>query len=150
MIGAFAITEADAGSDAAAIRTRATKVDGGWRLNGSKIFTSNGVIADFITIAAKTDPNAGARGISLFLVDKHTPGFTVSRRLEKFTTHSSDTAELAIEDAFLPDDHHLKGDGGGMKAYESLTVDRIFTAALALGAGQAAYSLAHAYSKERK
>jgi len=88
MIGAFAITEADAGSDAAAIRTRATKVDGGWRLNGSKIFTSNGVIADFITIAAKTDPNAGARGINLFLVDKHTPGFTVSRRLEKFTTHS--------------------------------------------------------------
>jgi alkylation response protein AidB-like acyl-CoA dehydrogenase len=54
MIGAFAITEADAGSDAAAVRTRATKVDGGWRLNGSKIFTSNGVIADFITIAAKT------------------------------------------------------------------------------------------------
>jgi alkylation response protein AidB-like acyl-CoA dehydrogenase len=150
MIGAFAITEADAGSDAAAIRTRAAKVDGGWRLNGSKIFTSNGVIADFITIAAKTDPNAGARGINLFLVDKHTPGFTVSRRLEKFTTHSSDTAELAIEDAFLPDDHHLKGDGGGMKACESLTVDRIFTAALALGAGQAAYSLAHAYSKERK
>lgn len=148
-IGAFAITEPNAGSDAAAIRTRADKVDGGYRLNGSKIFTSNGVIADFVTVAATTNPGAGAKAISLFLVDKNTPGFLIGRRLEKFTTHCSDTAELVFEDVFVPDECHLSG-GGGMKAYESLTVDRIFTAALALGTGRAAYDAACRYAKERQ
>jgi len=149
MVGAFAITESNAGSDAAAIRTRATKVDGGYKLNGSKIFTSNAVVADFITVAAKTDLHGGAKSISLFLVDKKTPGFRISRRLEKFTTHCSDTAELALEDVFIPDSCLLKGGEGGMKAYESLTVDRIFTAALALGAGAAAYRSALRYAQER-
>jgi alkylation response protein AidB-like acyl-CoA dehydrogenase len=149
MIGAFAITEANAGSDAAAIRTRAQKVDGGYRLSGSKIFTSNAVVADFITVAAKTDPGAGAKAINLFLVDKKASGFKVSRRLEKFTTHCSDTAELSLDDVFVPDNCLLKGGEGGMKAYESLTVDRIFTAALALGAGSAAYRAAFQYAQER-
>jgi alkylation response protein AidB-like acyl-CoA dehydrogenase len=149
-IGAFAITEPNAGSDAAAIRTRAIKVDGGYRLKGSKIFTSNAVIADFITVAAKTDPEGGAKSISLFLVDKNTPGFSVSRQLEKFTTHCSDTAELSLDDVFVPDECLLKGGGSGMKAYESLTVDRIFTAALALGTGRAAYDAAVRYAKERE
>jgi alkylation response protein AidB-like acyl-CoA dehydrogenase len=114
------------------------------------MFTSNGVIADFITVAAKTDQTSGARGISLSLVDKSTPGFSVSRRLEKFTTHCSDTAELALEDVYVPEDCHLHGGGGGMKAYESLTVDRIFTAALALGSGRSAYNLASQYARERQ
>lgn len=149
MVGAFAITEANAGSDAAAIRTRATKADGGYQLNGSKIFTSNAVVADFITVAAKVDPQGGAKAINLFLVDKKAPGFRVSRRLEKFTTHCSDTAELALEDVFVPDSCLLKGGEGGMKAYESLTVDRIFTAALALGTGAAAYKAALRYAQER-
>lgn len=149
-IGAFAITEPNAGSDAAAIRTRAVAVEGGYRLNGSKIFTSNGVIADFVTVAATMDPALGARGINLFLVDKNTPGFSVGRQLEKFTTHCSDTAELAFEDVFVPEACRLSGGGSGMKAYESLTVDRIFTAALALGAGRAAYDLAQRYAKERQ
>jgi butyryl-CoA dehydrogenase len=148
-IGAFAITEPNAGSDAAAIRTKASKVDGGYRLNGTKIFTSNAVVADFITVAAKTDPHGSAKSISLFLVDKKTPGFKVSRRLEKFTTHCSDTAELSMEDVFVPDACLLSGGEGGMKAYESLTVDRIFTAALALGAGAAAYRAALHYAQER-
>jgi alkylation response protein AidB-like acyl-CoA dehydrogenase len=148
-IGAFAITEPNAGSDAAAIRTRAVKVDGGYRLNGSKIFTSNAVIADFLTIAATTEPGAGAKAIGLFLVDRNTPGLSVSRQLEKFTTHCSDTAELVLEDVFVTNDCHLKGAGPGMKAYESLTVDRIFTAALALGTGRAAYDAALRYATER-
>ena len=80
-IGAFAITEPDAGSDAAAIRTRAIEVDGGFRLSGTKMFTSNAVVADFITVAATTDPGKGASAISLFLLDTKSPGFTPGRRL---------------------------------------------------------------------
>ena len=150
-VGAFAITEPDAGSDAAAIRTRATKVEGGYRLKGAKMFTSNAIVADFITVAATTDPGRGARAISLFLLDTQSPGFMAGRRLEKFTTHCSDTAELVIDDVFVPDECHLSaGSEQGMKAYESLTVDRIFTAALALGTGRAAYEAALQYAKERK
>lgn len=148
-IGAFAITEPNAGSDAGAIRTRAIKVDGGYRLKGTKIFTSNAIIADFITVAATVDPALGAKGINLFLMDTKSPGFSPGRRLEKFTTHCSDTAELILDDVFVADECHLSGGGSGMKAYESLTVDRIFTAALALGAGRAAYDAAYRYAKER-
>jgi butyryl-CoA dehydrogenase len=150
-ISAFAITEPDAGSDAAAIRTRATKVDGGYRLRGTKMFTSNAIVADFITVAATTDPEQGARAIKLFVLDTQAPGFKSGRRLEKFTTHCSDTAELIIDDVFVPDECYLSsGNEQGMKAYESLTVDRIFTAALALGNGRAAYEAALEYSKLRK
>lgn len=149
-IGAFAITEPNAGSDVAAIRTRASKVEGGYRLNGSKIFTSNAIVADFITVAATSELGAGAKAISLYLVDSDAPGFTISRRLEKFTTHCSDTAELSLVDVFVPDECLLKGGGSDMKAYESLTVDRIFTAALALGGGRAAYDAALRYAKERE
>ncbi len=150
MVGAFAITEPEAGSDAGALRTRATRTEGGWTLRGTKIFTSNAVIADFITVAATTDPSAGAKAINLFLVDTRTPGFKVGRRLAKFTTHCSDTAELVLDDVFVPDSHHLNPGGSGMRAYESLTVDRIFTAALALGTGRAAYDAAVRYALERK
>jgi butyryl-CoA dehydrogenase len=150
LIGAFAITEANAGSDAAAIKTRAAKVDGGYVLNGSKIFTSNAVIADFISVAAKTDPAGSAKSISLFLVDKQAAGLAVSRHLEKFTTHCSDTAELSLQDVFVPDECLLRGEGGGMAAYQSLTIDRIFTAALALGGGRAAYDAALRYAQERQ
>ena len=149
MIGAFSITEPNAGSDAAAIRTRATRCDGGWRLNGTKMFASNGTIASFVTIAATTDPQLGSKGIKLFLVDVQREGFSVSRKLEKFNIHGADTAELVLADVFVPDECLLEGDGGGLNAYRALTVDRIFTAALALGNGRAAYDAALAYAKER-
>jgi butyryl-CoA dehydrogenase len=149
MIGAFSITEPNAGSDAAAIRTRATRCDGGWRLNGTKMFASNGTIASFVTIAATTDPQLRSKGIKLFLVDVQREGFSVSRKLEKFNIHGADTAELVLADVFVPDECLLEGDGGGLNAYRALTVDRIFTAALALGNGRAAYDAALAYAKER-
>ena len=151
LVGALAITEPNAGSDAAAIRTRAVKVEGGYRLSGSKIFTSNGTIADFVNVAATTDPAKRARGIGLFLVDVKTPGFKVSRKLDKFTTHCSDTAELAFDDVFVPDQCRLGAeDAGVLSAYQALTVDRIHTAALALGVGRAAYEAALKYAKERE
>lgn len=151
MVGAFAITEPNAGSDAAALRTRAERVEGGYRLNGTKIFTSNGTIADFITVVATSDPAKRLKGLGLYLVDTKSPGFSVGRRLEKFTTHCSDTAELVIENVFVPEECRLGDEQGGfLNAYRALTIDRIFTAAIALGAGQAAYDAALKYSKERQ
>jgi len=150
-IAAFAITEPNAGSDAAALRTRATKVEGGFVLNGSKIFTTHGTVADFITVVATTDPAKGLKGLDLFVVDTKTQGFSVGRKLEKFTVLCSDTAELAFDNVFVPAECRLsEGEGGGfLNAYKSLTVDRVFTAALAVGNAQAAYDAALRYAKER-
>ena len=151
-IAAFAITEPNSGSDAASLRTRATRVDGGFVLNGTKMFTSNGTVADFITVVATTDPSKGLKGLDLFLVDTASPGFSVGRKLDKFSVRSSDTGELVFENVFVPDTHYLNnGSGSGfLNAYKSLTVDRIFTAALALGGGRAAYDSALRYAKERE
>jgi alkylation response protein AidB-like acyl-CoA dehydrogenase len=150
-IAAFGLTEPGAGSDAAAIRTRAVRTSHGWKLNGTKIFISNGTVADFVTIAAKTDPEKGVHGISLFLVDTKTPGFAVGRRLEKFSNRCSDTAELVLEDVEVSPDCLLGEENKGFtNVYLSLAVDRIMTAALALGVSKAAYQAAYKYSKERE
>ncbi|MGB6066285.1 MAG: acyl-CoA dehydrogenase family protein [Desulfomonilaceae bacterium] len=150
-IAAFGLTEPGAGSDAAAIRTRAVKTSNGYVLNGSKIFISNGTVADFVTIAAKTAPDKGVHGISLFLVDTKTSGFSVGRRLEKFSNKCSDTAELVLEDVELPHDCLLGEENKGFtNIYVSLAIDRIMTAALALGLSRAAYQAAYNYSKERE
>ncbi len=148
-IGAFAITEPNSGSDAASLRTRATPAAGGVALSGTKIFTTHGTVADFITVAATRDPAKGLKGIGLYLVDTKTPGFSVGRRLDKFTVHCSDTAELVFEDVFVPDERFLGGEEGFLNAYKALTVDRLFTAALAIGTGRAAYQAALEYAKER-
>ncbi|TAK47586.1 MAG: acyl-CoA dehydrogenase [Xanthobacteraceae bacterium] len=149
MVGAFAITEANAGSDASALRTRAEKVAGGYRLNGIKLFTSGAYHADFITVAATSDPSKGLKGIGLYLLDTAAEGFSV-RKLSKFSVRCSDTNELLLDNVFIPDDRRLGDEHGGfLNAYKSLTVDRIFTAALALGIGRAAYEAALRYAKER-
>jgi alkylation response protein AidB-like acyl-CoA dehydrogenase len=150
-IGAFAITEPNSGSDAASLRTRATMVDGGYRLNGSKIFTTHGTVADFVTVVATTDPAMGLKGLALFVVDTKTKGFAVGRKLEKFTIHCSDTAELVFDEVFVPEACRLGGgeEGGFLNAYRALSVDRVFTAALAVGNAQAAYDAALRYAKER-
>jgi alkylation response protein AidB-like acyl-CoA dehydrogenase len=101
-IGAIAITEPDAGSDVAAIRTRAVLDGDVWRVNGRKMFITNGARAHFLTLVAKTDPAGGHHGVSLFLVDTSRPGVRVSRRLEKLGMHSSDTAEIALDDVEVP------------------------------------------------
>jgi alkylation response protein AidB-like acyl-CoA dehydrogenase len=150
-IGAFAITEPNSGSDAASLRTLARKVDGGYLLDGTKMFTSNGSVADFITVVATVEPRLGLKGLNMFLVDTTSDGFSVGRTLDKFAVRSSDTAELVLDKVFVPDDHRLGGEdaNGFLNAYKSLTVDRIFTAALALGNGRAAYDAALKYAKER-
>lgn len=151
-ICAFAITEPNAGSDAASLRTKATKVDGGWVLNGSKVFTSNGTVADFITVVASTDLSMGAKALELFVVDTTLKGFSVSQKLDKMSVRSSDTAALSFDDMFVPDDHMLSSESGNgfRNAYRSLTVDRVFTAALAVGNARAAYDAASRYARERE
>jgi len=150
-IAAFGLTEPGAGSDAAAIRTRAVKNSNGWVLNGTKIFISNGTVADFVTIAAKTAAEKGVHGISLFLVDTKTPGFSVGRRLEKFSNKCSDTAELVLDNVEVPQECLLGEENKGFtNVYLSLAVDRIMTAALALGVSKAAYQAAYKYSKARE
>ena len=150
-IGAFALTEPGAGSDAAAIRTRAVRNGDSYILNGTKIFTTNGTIADFVAVVAKTDLHKGMKGMSVFLVDTAMEGFRVGKRLSKFTTHCSDTAELVFEDLVVPRENLLgKEDTGLLGVMEHLEVDRIMTAAISLGLGKAAYEAALQYSKERE
>lgn len=106
-IAALAITEPNAGSDVAAIETTARKEGSGWVLNGTKMFITNGCRADFVLVVAKTDREKGARGVTVFLVEKGAPGFTVGKRLSKVGFLASDTAELVFADCFVPEENVL-------------------------------------------
>jgi acyl-CoA dehydrogenase len=112
-VGALGISEPDAGSDVAGIRSHAQRVDGGWILNGSKTFITNGVRADFVVTAVKTTPDGGHHGLSFFVLEKGMDGFTVSRKLEKLGWHASDTAELSFQDVFVPDENLLGEENKG-------------------------------------
>jgi acyl-CoA dehydrogenase len=112
-IGALGITEPDAGSDVAGLRTRAGKVDGGYVVNGSKTFITNGVRADFVVTAVKTTDDGGHHGISFLVIEKGMDGFSVSRKLEKLGWHASDTGELAFNDVFVPDENLLGEENKG-------------------------------------
>jgi acyl-CoA dehydrogenase len=112
-IGALGITEPDAGSDVASLKTHAKRVDGGWIVNGSKTFITNGVRADFVVAAVKTTPEGGHHGLSFFVIEKGMDGFTISRKLEKLGWHASDTAELAFSDVFVPDENLLGEENKG-------------------------------------
>jgi len=151
MVAAFGLTEPNAGSDAASIRTKAARDGDDYVINGTKIFISNGTQADFVTIAARTAPGKGFDGISLLLVDTSTPGFSVGRRLEKFSNHCSDTAELALEDVRVPAANLLGEENMGLiNLAQSLNDDRMMTAALSLGLSKAAFDASLRYSQERE
>ena len=115
LIAALGITEPGAGSDVASIRTRAERVDGGWVVNGSKTFITNGVRADFLVCAVRTTPEGGHGGISFLILEREMEGYTVSRKLEKMGWHASDTGELAFTDVFVPDANLLGGENEGFK-----------------------------------
>jgi acyl-CoA dehydrogenase len=112
-IAALGITEPEAGSDVAGLRTFARKVDGGYLVNGSKTFITNGVRADFVVTAVKTTEQGGHHGISFLVIEKGSDGFSVSRKLEKMGWHASDTAELAFDDVFVPDENLLGEENRG-------------------------------------
>jgi alkylation response protein AidB-like acyl-CoA dehydrogenase len=149
-IGAFALTEPGAGSSAASIRTTAVKKGDKYILNGSKIFITNGGVADTYVTFAVTDPGAGSRGISAFIVDKNTPGFSVGKKEKKMGLHGSNTAELIFENAEVPAENLLGREGEGFKiAMANLDVGRIGIAAQGLGIAEAALEYSIKYAKER-
>jgi len=151
MIGAFALTEAEAGSDAAALRTRATKTDDGYVLNGSKQFISSGKIAGLAIVFAVTDPAAGKKGISAFLVPTDRKGYVVDKVEHKMGQLASDTCSLRFDDLFVERSLLLGAEGQGYRiALANLEAGRIGIAAQSVGMAQAALEIAAGYAKERR
>ncbi|WP_027415246.1 acyl-CoA dehydrogenase [Aneurinibacillus terranovensis] len=149
-IGAFALTEANAGSDAGRIRTSAVKKGDKYILNGSKIFITNGGAADVYLTFAVTDSSKGIKGISAFLVEKNTPGFSVGKKEKKMGLHGSNTTELIFDNAEVPADNLMGAEGEGFTiAMANLDVGRIGIGAQALGIAEGALAHAIAYAKER-
>jgi acyl-CoA dehydrogenase len=150
-IGALAVTEPDAGTDVAGMRIRAVRDEdaGGWRLSGSKTFITNGSIADFVVVAAKTDPEAGHDGISLFVVEAGTPGFA-ARRLETVGWRTSHTGELAFEDCLVPDEALLGTLGRGFQhIMTNFQWERLVMALAAVVAAEGTMQLAVEYATDR-
>ena len=150
-IGAWALTEAGSGSDAAAMRTTARKVDGGWILNGSKTFITHGSVGDVCVVLAVSDP-AGKRGrnISAFVVERGTSGFRAGKKENKLGIRASDTAEVVLEECLVPDANLLGEPGDGFRqALAVLDGGRISIAALGLGTAIGSYETAKAYAQER-
>lgn len=150
IIGAFALTEAGAGSDASALKTRAVRDDDVWRIDGSKQFITSGRIGGLTILFAVTDPEAGKRGLSAFLVPAGAPGLTVSKPEHKLGQKASDTCALSFDGMVIPDDLRLGDEGDGYRiALANLETGRIGIAAQSVGMAQAALEIAVAYAKER-
>jgi alkylation response protein AidB-like acyl-CoA dehydrogenase len=151
VIGAFALTEANAGSDAAAMQTRAEQVDGGYRLNGAKQFITSGRIAGLAIVYAVTNPGLGKRGITGFLVPTDRPGYAVDKVEHKLGQRASDTCAIHLDDLFIEDALRLGEEGAGYGiALSNLETGRIGIAAQSVGMAQAALDIAIDYSKDRE
>ncbi|MEH2670728.1 acyl-CoA dehydrogenase [Bradyrhizobium elkanii] len=150
-ITAVAITEPDAGSDVKAIRTRAVRDGDSYVLDGTKLYITNGVHADLYCVAAKTDPAAGTNGITMFLVEKGTPGFSVARELDKLGWRSSDTAELVFDGCRVPTENVLGAEGQGFYSImRNLQNERLVLAAMSIGMAEAAIDMTVTYVKTRR
>jgi alkylation response protein AidB-like acyl-CoA dehydrogenase len=149
-VGSLAMTEPDFGSDLGGITTQAVPNDQGWLLTGRKMWITSATVADFFTVAAKTDPQAGFKGVDLFLVEKGMPGLAVGRRIQKLGVRASETSELVLDQVQVPADHILGQQGTGFKNLgHILSQIRIMTGALGIGLGRAALEAAAAYANER-
>jgi len=151
MLGGFALTEPEAGSDAAAIRTRAVRDGNRWVLNGTKQFITSGKNGDVVIVFAVTDPDAGRHGISAFIVPTDTPGYTVASVERKLGQKASDTCQLRFEDMVLTPGLMLGAEGEGYRiALANLEGGRIGIASQAVGMARAAFEAALAYARERE
>ncbi len=150
-LAAFCLTEPQAGSDASALRTRARRTNSGWVLNGTKQFVTSGKNADIAIVFAVTDPDAGKRGISAFIVPTKTPGYRVVSIEKKLGQHLSDTAQIAFDDLEIPAENLLGAEGEGYRiALSNLEGGRIGIASQSVGMARAALEAALAYASERE
>ena len=148
-LASFCLTEPDAGSDVSGMRTTAVRNGSGWKINGTKTFITNGSHADWYTVYAKTDKDAGHKGISAFVVPREA-GVTVDKKEDKLGQRASDTAMISFNDVEIPDDHLLGEENKGFKlAMMTLDRTRPGVAAMATGIGRAAMEFASEYAKER-
>lgn len=150
-IGAVAMTEPGAGSDLAGMRTRAERHGNGWRINGQKTFITNGQNADVVVTACITDPTKGARGVSLFVVERDMGGFTRGRNLRKIGQHGNDTAELFFDDVFVPAENLLGEENKGFYyLMEELAQERLMLSVQCQARAEAAFDQTVAYVNARK
>ncbi len=148
-IMAIGVSEPDAGSDVAGIRTTAVKDGDGWRINGTKMFITNGVYGDTVIVAARTDQD-DKYGISMFLVDQGTGGFTVGSKLDKHGWRCSDTAELILDEVWVPDENLLGTEHRGFyETMKNFQNERMVLVGMGVGAAQAAIDITNAYTQER-
>ncbi|MGP8158131.1 MAG: acyl-CoA dehydrogenase family protein [Thermoplasmata archaeon] len=150
-VGALALTEPDAGSDAVSIRMRAERDGGHYRLNGTKQFITNGPVADMMLVYAKTAPDKGSRGISAFLVRRDTPGFSVTKSLDKMGMRGSPTGELAFQDVEVPRDQLVGKENDGVRIMMSgLNVERAVLTAIPVGIIAECLDRSVAYARQRE
>jgi len=150
-IGAWALTESTSGSDAAAMRTLATRDGTSWVLNGSKAFTTHGRVGDLVVVMAVTDKAAGRKGISAFIIERGTPGMSAGRKEDKLGMRASDTSEVLFENCRVGPDQLIGEEGQGfVHTMQVLDAGRIGIAALSVGLAQGAYEAALGYARERK
>jgi butyryl-CoA dehydrogenase len=150
-LGAFCLTEPAAGSDAAGIQARAVRAGDGYKLNGTKTWVTNGSVAGVLLVFAKTDPEAGGKGISAFLLEPGFPGFRAGRHEDKMGQRSSPSVEILLNDCAVPVENRLGEEGQGLKiALSALDGGRIGIAAQAVGLAQGALDETVKYAKQRK
>lgn len=144
------MSEHSAGSDVVSMKSNAKKVDGGWLLNGTKMWITNGPDADFVVVYAKTSPEAGSKGITAMVVEKGFKGFSCARKLDKLGMRGSNTGELIFEDVFVPEENQLGPTNGGVKVLMSgLDLERLVLSAGPIGIMQAAMDLVLPYTHTR-
>ena len=150
-VGSLAMSEAGAGSDVVSMKLRADKVDGGWRLNGTKFWITNAPYAATLVVYAKTQPDAGSKGITAFLIEKDFAGFSIGQKIDKMGMRGSPTAELVFNDCFVPDDNVMGPLNGGVGVLMSgLDYERVVLSGIQLGLMQACLDTVLPYVAERK
>jgi len=149
-VASFALTEADAATDLAGVKTTARKDGDSWILNGSKTWITNAPVADFFTVLCQTDKSKGLRGLNFFLIERDTPGLYVSKKFDKLGTRATEISELAFTDVRVPPENRLGKEGQGVgNLMRILAVIRVMTGALSLGLARAAYDHSKRYALER-
>lgn len=150
-VGSLAMSEAAAGSDVVSMKLRADPVEGGYRLNGTKFWITNGTCADVLVVYAKTDSAAGSKGITAFIIEKDMPGFSIGQKIDKMGMRGSPTCELVFDDCLVPAENVMGPVGGGVKVLMSgLDYERVVLAGLQLGIMQACLDTVIPYVRERR